>query len=250
MSMIKFSFRGRLCGLLLLVSVCIGSTFFLGGEAAQASSFTIAEDAFSISNGPGYCFAMSAFARWYYLTRQGEPSLRRALDHRTQQRIARQLQDFYSKNLVSAQAEFCNHYQGKERESFSMLAAGLASGEPRIVLLMNRADRGPILHAVLAYEWVPEKQVLKVYDPNYSNEERLIDLETGRYTSLDITYNAICFPEVLNNHQELVRKMETLYASLGQRKRNTAGGSWRGEQTAIARGPVLKPETYSRGQAR
>ena len=76
---------------------------------------------------------------------------------------------------------------------------------------MNKGPHGAVLHAVLAYEWLPEQNVIKVYDPNYSKEERFIDLEKRRYTSLDITYNSICFPEVLNSHQGLVKRMEKLY---------------------------------------
>jgi hypothetical protein len=246
--MLKFSRGGRLFGLVSLILVCIVAALALAAGRAQASSFCITDDAFAISNGPGYCFAMAAFSRWYYLTHQGEPPLRKALDKRAQQRVAKQLQEFYSQNLVTVQADFCNQYHGKHGESFNMLVAGLASGEPRLVLLMSRGDRGPILHAVLAYEWVPERQALKIYDPNYSSEERVIDLHKGLYTSLDITYNAICFPEVLNNYDSLVKKMESLYASVAPRRRTAAVEAWRG----VAAGPDgrrLKPEAYSPRQA-
>jgi hypothetical protein len=235
--------------LVLLVIVWVCSILAVVADKAQASSFSIEEDAFSISNGPGYCFAMAAFSRWYFLTHQGELPLRRALDKRTQQNVARQLQEFYSKNLVSIQAEFCNQYHGRHGESFNMLAAGLASGEPRIVLLMNRGERGAILHAVLAYDWVPEQHLLKVYDPNYNKEERMIDLETGQYTSLDITYNAICFPEVLNNYVPLVKKMQNLYASVAPRRRTASEDSWRGTASGLG-GPRSKPEAYARRTAR
>ena len=79
------------------------------------------------------------------------------------------------------------------------------------MLLMNKTKSGPVLHAVLAYNWVPELRFLRIYDPNYNGQERVIDLERGEYTSLDITYHAICFPEVFNKHGGLVSKMESLY---------------------------------------
>ena len=50
------------------------------------------------------------------------------------------------------------------------------------------------------------------------NEERYIDLERKEYESLDITYNAICFPEVLHNHSGLVTRMERLYRTYVMRK--------------------------------
>jgi hypothetical protein len=247
--MLKFSRGGRLFGLVSLLLVWVVATLAVVADRAQASSFCIADDAFAISNGPGYCFAMAAFSRWYYLTHQGEPPLRKVLDKKAQQHVARQLQEFYSKNLVSLQADFCNQYHGKHGESFNMLVAGLASGEPRLVLLMSRGDRGPILHAVLAYEWVPERHALKVYDPNYSKQERVIDLDKGLYTSLDITYNAICFPEVLNNHDSLVKKMESLYTSVAPRRRTAAAEAWRGGASGVD-GRALKAEAYSRRQTR
>lgn len=155
---------------------------------------------------------MAAYSRWYYLTRQGEPPLRQACDARGQQRIAKELQDFYSKNLVKIQAEYCNKHYLKQAESFRTMLAGLLAGEPQIVLLMNKGSRGTVLHAVLAYGWIPEQKSLKIYDPNYTKQERYINLEIGKYKSLDITYSAICFPEVLQRNDALVRKMENLYA--------------------------------------
>ncbi len=109
---------------------------------------------------------------------------------------------------------------------------GLLSGEPQIVLLMNKGSKGAVLHAVLAYEWLPERNMLKVYDPNYTREERFIDLDKKSYTSLDITYDAICFPEVLNAHPALVRRMEYLY----NRYATTTG------DRRLA-GPVSRPTT-------
>jgi hypothetical protein len=181
-----------------------------GWEDAQAH-FALQKDAFNISNAPGYCFAMAAFSRWYYLSNPGGPCLREVLDSKRQQAIAKQLQRFYSKHLVGIQANYCNRYHGNQNESFQRFVTGLTLGEPRLVLLMNRNSRGVVLHAVLAYEWIPEQQMLKVYDPNYPDEERLIDLERREYTSLDITYHAICFPEVLHAHEGLVKKMKALY---------------------------------------
>jgi len=248
MSMEKF-FRGRLFVLVLLCFVGIFSALVLVGSPAQADAFSVAEDAFSISNGPGYCFAMAAFSRWYYLARQGEPPLRKAFDKRTQQGIARQLQEFYSQNLITLQADYCNQHNANQALSFNTFTAGLVSGDPRIVLLMNRGDTGAILHAVLAYEWVPERRAVKVYDPNYINEERSIDIDSGKYTSLDITYNAICFPEVLNNHEALVKKMQSLYASANPRRRTASAQGFRGPVAGIG-DPRSKAETNRRGDTR
>ncbi|MCX5862373.1 MAG: hypothetical protein WCG29_06160 [Desulfomonile sp.] len=193
----------------LIMPVLILSLFV--PHAGVQAAFRIHEDAFSISNSPGYCFAMVAFSRWYYLTRHETPPLRRVIAGQAQQKIARELQEFYSQNLIKIQADYCNRNHSEPSESFRAFIIGLVSGEPRIVLLMNKGPHGAVLHAVLAYEWLPEQNVIKVYDPNYSKEERFIDLEKRRYTSLDITYNSICFPEVLNSHQGLVKRMEKLY---------------------------------------
>jgi len=195
--------------------LCSGLVIGLGVANSDAdASFRIKEDSFSISNAPGYCFAMVAFARWYYLSRQGQPSLRKVLSPAAQLRIARELQEFYSQNLIKLQADYCNVHHANPSESFRRFLLGLLSGEPQIVLLMNRGSSGgaAVLHAVLAYEWLPERNVVKVYDPNYTRDERFIDLDKKWYTSLDITYNAICFPEVLNAHPALVRRMEYLYS--------------------------------------
>lgn len=186
--------------------------------AGAQTEFSLDEDAFSISNAPGYCFAMSAFARWYYLEHRGDPPLRRVMDKKVQERVARELQGYYSKNLIQIQAEYCNRYHGNQSESFQRCVAGLLSGEPRIVLLMNKGSRGAVLHAVLAYEWIPEQSILKVYDPNYPGTERFIDLDRQEYTSLDITYHAICFPEVLHNHAGLIKKMKSLAATYVERR--------------------------------
>ncbi len=194
------------------------------GTAGNAAAFDVRRDSFSISNSPGWCFAMAAYSRWYYLVRQGEPPLRQACDPRGQQRIAKELQDFYSKNLVKIQAEYCNKHYINQAESFRHMLVGLLGGEPQIVLLMNKNSRGTVLHAVLAYEWIPEQKSLKIYDPNYNSQERYINLEIGKYTSLDITYHAICFPEVLQHNQALVRKMENLYAMHVNRKELAARG--------------------------
>lgn len=214
--------RRSLCGLLPAV---VGFAAVLAGlvsgvAPAEANrDFAVRDDAFSISNAPGYCFAMAAFSRWYYLTRdQGQPPLRKALAPDTQQRIASELQQFYSTNLVTIQANYCNAYHDDPSESVRQFLGGLAKGEPRLVLLMNKSGRGAILHAVLAYEWVPEHNLVKIYDPNYTNEERVIDLDKKRYTSLDVHYSAICFPEVLNDHAGLLRKMEALYDTYVARK--------------------------------
>jgi len=195
------------------------------------AEFNIERDAFSISNAPGWCFAMAAFSRWYYINHQGEPPLREALNAREQQRIAKELQDFYSKNLIKLQADYCNRYHGNQAIPFGRLVAGLMAGEPQLILLMNKGPRGAILHAVLAYEWIPEQKTLKIYDPNYSQEERFVSLEEGTYTSLDITYHAICFPDVLHYHRGLLTKMEALY-TYGITRRAVAS----------ARGPVARPQ--------
>lgn len=194
------------------------------------AAFNLRDDAFSISNAPGWCFAMAAFARWYYLTRQDAPPLRYTLNKGSQRRIAKDLQGFYSRHLVKIQADYCNQREEHRHASFRRFIAGLAAGEPRIVLLMSRSPKGIVLHAVLAYAWIPDQQTIKVYDPNYCNEERFIDLERKHYTSLDITYNAFCFPEVLHELPALVKKMETLYATCA-----THSGK------AQARGPVANP---------
>ncbi|MBI5251854.1 MAG: hypothetical protein HY912_20370 [Desulfomonile tiedjei] len=216
------------------------------GVSRGDTPFNVCRDTFAISNAPGYCFAIAAFSRWYFLNHQGEPSLRQVVDKKTQQQIAKDLQAFYSKNLVGIQADYCNRYHGKQNESFKRLVAGLAVGEPRIVLLMNKGPRSVVLHAVLAYEWLPEPNKLKIYDPNYLNQERLLDLKKGAYSSLDITYNAICFPEVLNDHQELVKKMQVLYAQHVESKLARQDVSWRKAAATPADGP-LKREGYTRG---
>jgi hypothetical protein len=231
------------------VSLALVGLFLFAGTAQARSSFCVNDDAFSISNAPGYCFAMAAFSRWYYLSHQAEPPLRKILDKRGQQNIARELQEFYSKNLVSLQAAYCNKYHGNQAESFQRFIAGLSTGEPRIVLLMNKGPRGAVLHAVLAYEWFPEQHVLKIYDPNYCNEERFLDLERQEYTSLDITYNSICFPEVLNNHHALVRKMESLYAFHVEPRVAALVRTWRKAAFNPSQ-PVLKGEGYAGGPAR
>lgn len=210
-----------MCGLLPAVvgfAAVLAGLVVVTGAAEANRDFTVREDAFSISNAPGYCFAMAAFSRWYYLTREGRPPLRKALSPDVQQRIASELQRFYSTNLVTIQANYCNACHDDPRESIQQFLAGLSKGEPRLVLLMNKSGRGAILHAVLAYEWVPEQNVVKIYDPNYTNQERIIDLDQRRYTSLDVHYSAICFPEVLNDHTGLVRKMEALYDAYVERK--------------------------------
>jgi hypothetical protein len=204
-------------GLILALSV------FWCTPVSADGAFCVKEDAFSISNAPGYCFAMSAFARWYFLEHQGAAPLRKHLDKKVQERIARELQTYYSKNLIHIQAEYCNRYHGNQTESFQRCVAGLATGEPRIVLLMNKGARGAVLHAVLAYEWVPDQSLLKVYDPNYPTSERFLDLERQEYTSLDITYHAICFPEVLHHHAGLIGKMQALFTTLVEKK--VAGNS-------------------------
>ena len=200
-----------------LVHVSVGMSFVVAGlllvvgiKPAEAS-FKVSKDGFSISNAPGYCFAMAAFSRWYYLNCAGYPPLRAAVPSPIQNRIARELQSFYSAHLVGIQAEYCNRYSSDQTESFRRFVLSLMMGEPRIVLLMNKSKRGAVLHAVLAWDWIPERNIVRVYDPNYCDEERYIDLNAKQYTSLDITYSAICFPEVLDDHKALVRKMEALY---------------------------------------
>jgi hypothetical protein len=219
---------------------------FSGGISRANNAFDVCKDTFAISNAPGYCFAMTAFSRWYFLTHKAESSLRQVVDKKTQQQIAKDLQVFYSKNLVGVQADYCNRYHGNQTESFRSLVAGLVTGEPRIVLLMNKGLRGVVLHAVLAYEWLPEPNKLKIYDPNYVNQVRLLDLNKGSYTSLDITYHAICFPDVLNDHVELVRKMQGLYAQHVEPKLARQGVSWRKAAATPSERP-LKSEGHSRG---
>lgn len=213
--------RHVLCGgfwRFVALALIFATPLFWCPAVSAEGTFCLNEDAFSISNAPGYCFAMSAFARWYYLMHQGDPPLRKLLDKRVQERIARELQAYYSKNLIQVQAEYCNRTHGNQSESFQRCVAGLVTGDPRIVLLMNKGPRGAVLHAVLAYEWMADQSLLKVYDPNYPNKERFIDLERQEYTSLDITYHAICFPEVLHNHDGLIHKMQTLYTAYAQKK--------------------------------
>ena len=244
----KLVFRGRgLTGGLSILVVAASLLIIGGGNAA--ADFNIAEDAFCISNAPGYCFAMAAFARWYYLNRAEDPPLRKVLDKKTQTHIARQLQEFYAKNLITLQADYCNAHQSDQTESFKRLATALTNGEPRIVLLMNKGKSGPVLHAVLAYAWVPELKVLKIYDPNYNNRERIIDLERGEYTSLDITYHAICFPEVLQDHNGLVRKMESLHDFYLENRLAASPVPWRRAASTPADRP-LETERYSRGPTR
>jgi hypothetical protein len=243
----RFTF-GRLpvLGLACVLVVC---SFQVAAEKQASAAFNIASDAFAISNAPGYCFAMAAFSKWYYLGHPGQPPLRRTLSPRAQEEIARQLQEYYSRHMISMQADYCNQYHENQAESFQRFVTALALGEPRIVLLMNKGKRGPVLHAVLAYEWSPEQEVIRVYDPNYSNAERVIDMEQGNYTSLDITYHAICFPEVLDANSGLVKKMESLYRVYVQSPTNIAWA--RGWQEPAA-GPVRgsKPERNPRGPTR
>lgn len=212
------------------------------------ASFAVGKDAFCISNAPGWCFAMAAFSRWYYLNFQGQPPLRSVLDSKAQQRVAKELQAYYSRNLISLQADYCNRYHGNNNDSFRRLVVGLVSGEPRIVLLMNKGPRGTVLHAVLAYAWYPREKMLKVYDPNYSSEERFIDLERNEYTSLDITYNAICFPEVLQTHKGLIRKMENLlaYQVRQQQSAEAQRAAERNERGSLRRTVRLESERNSR----
>lgn len=203
--------RGRSFGFTAGILVMVWMVL-VGMPGMGQASFSVQEDGFSISNSPGYCFAMVAFSRWYYLSRESKPPLRKAIAGRAQQKIARELQEFYSRNLIRTQADYCNKHHVNPSESFKQCLIGLISGDPRIVLLMNKGTQGAVLHAVLAYEWIPDQNLLKVYDPNYPHKERFIDLEKRQYSSLDITYNSICFPEVLNNNGVLVKRMERLYA--------------------------------------
>ncbi len=244
----EFVLRGRprLSGLSVLVVVA--SLLLVGANGAYAD-FNIAEDSFCISNAPGYCFAMAAFSRWYYLNRPEDLPLRKALDKKSQTQIARQLQEFYAKNLIKLQADYCSANQSDQSESFKRFATALTMGEPRVVLLMNRGKSGPVLHAVLAYAWVPELKLLKIYDPNYNGTERTLDLERGNYTSLDITYHAICFPEVFNNNAGLARKMEGLYNSQLEKRMATAPIPWR-RAASTASDQRSKAERYSRGPTR
>ncbi|MFH1113277.1 MAG: hypothetical protein V1792_05100 [Pseudomonadota bacterium] len=200
--------------------VAVAAFTALAGPNSAYASFDVRKDAFSISNAPGWCFAMAAFSRWYYLTRRDEAPLRRVLDKRVQQRIASELQSFYSRNLIKLQADYCNQYIQNQSVWFRRFVTALVCGEPRMVLLMNKGPRGAVLHAVLAYAWVPERDLIKIYDPNYSDGERIIDLAKKEYTSLDITYNAICFPEVFHDHAGLVHKMRQLHESFAARKTN------------------------------
>ncbi len=240
--------RGRPCFCGLSVLVVVVSHLVLGINSASAD-FNVSEDSFCISNAPGYCFAMAAFSRWYYLNRSEDQPLRKALDKKVQTQIARQLQEFYAKNLIKIQADYCSANQSDQTESFKHLATALTMGEPRIVLLMNKTRSGPVLHAVLAYNWVPELQLLKIYDPNYNGQERVIDLERGEYTSLDITYHAICFPEVFHNHGGLVSKMENLYQAYLEKRMATAPIPWR-RAASTAADRASKTERYSRGPTR
>ncbi len=216
------------------LSLIVGFLLCVQWTGSANAYFNVGRDTFTISNSPGYCFAMAAFSRWYYLVHHGEPPLRAVLDKNAQQRLARELQQFYSKNLINIQADYCNRYHSNQGESFKQFLSGLMIGDPRLVLLMNKGKQGIVLHAVLAYEWMPENNVIKVYDPNYINAERFIDLEQRQYRSLDISYNEICFPEVLDDHSVLVAKMEKLYDTYiakhqlirnSRSRRAAAGGS-------------------------
>lgn len=122
----------------------------------------------------------------------------------------------------------------------------MVSGNPSIVLLMNKGPRGVVLHAVLAYEWVPEKNLIKIYDPNYLNRERHIDLSKSTYTSLDITYHAICFPDVLNDHPDLTKKITTLYAQLVESRLARNPAAWR-KAAATPSDGASKREGHARG---
>ncbi len=227
-SIMKGFFGLKRVFLYTFLAMFLGCNPFCLSDSAQAS-FDIQQDAFTISNAPGYCFAMAAFARWYYLNKPDGMPLRKMLDEKKQTKIANKLQEFYSKHLVKIQADFCNRYNGNNSEPFRRLVSGLTAGEPRIVLLMNKGDRGAVLHAVLAFSWLPEKNLLKVYDPNYTSEERYIDLGSSGYTSLDITYQAICFPEVLEYNEGLTKKIQYLYSAFASTK-------------PAGIGPVAKPE--------
>ncbi|MBI4963595.1 MAG: hypothetical protein HY913_09990 [Desulfomonile tiedjei] len=223
-------FSGRLSRFAVCAFLVAG-LLLIPGTGNASASFCVGDDGFSISNAPGYCFAMTAFSRWYYLRHQGEPSLRKVVDKKVQERIAREIQQYYSKNLINIQADYCNRFHGNQTDSFQRFLAGVVAGEPQIVLLMNKGARGAVLHAVLAYEWVPEQNILKIYDPNYTNGERFIDLDRREYTSLDVTYSAICFPTVLHHHPGLVKKMEALYSfhvarKLAARSAAAAASQW------------------------
>ncbi len=203
------------CARVLTLAVCVCSFSIVpaGSDPGLARPpFSVAKNGFSISNSPGYCFAIAAFSKWYYLANPEGPPLRKVFSSSVQERIAKELQAFYSKNLVSLQADYCNKCSRDPGDSFRRFVVGLTTGEPRMVLLMNRSPRGVVLHAILAYEWLPEEKVLKVYDPNYGEQERLLDMAGRQYKSLDITYKAICFPEVLDGNEALTKRMELLYA--------------------------------------
>jgi len=196
--------------LVWLVLVAVSGSLLAPGRVGAATDFSVRNDTFSISNAPGYCFAMAAFSRWYYLTKKSDLPLRKVFSAESQRAIAKELQKFYSERLVGIQAGYCNAHHADQTESFQRFIMGLMSGEPRLVLLMRKGIRGATLHAVLAYGWIAERNMLKVYDPNYRNEERLIDLSRRQYTSLDVTYHAICFPEGLQDHEALTQRMEAL----------------------------------------
>ena len=67
------------------------AALLLQGFLSTADAFDVKQDAFSISNSPGWCFAMTAYSRWYYLVRQDDPPLRQACDARDQQRICKEI---------------------------------------------------------------------------------------------------------------------------------------------------------------
>jgi hypothetical protein len=172
---------------------------------------------------------MAAFSRWYYLNNNGAPKLGRLINKRTQRSIARELQRFYSKNLIGLQADYCNRHHYDQSESFRRFIVGLTIGEPRIVLLMNKGKQGAVLHAVLAHEWIPDRNWLKVYDPNYPGRDRILSLDRKEYTSLDITYNEICFPEALEKNQALLTKMRNLFGlyCVPRTASSNRGARWR-----------------------
>ena len=142
--------RGR-AAVCVVVLVLVACASLVSPTDRCYAAFNLREDAFSISNAPGWCFAMAAFSRWYYLTRHDVPPLRYMLNKSSQRRIAKELQRFYSRNLVKIQADYCNQGPEYRRASFRRFLEGLIAGEPRIVLLMSRTHKGIVLHAVLAY---------------------------------------------------------------------------------------------------
>ena len=102
----------------LLVLVATSGSVLTPGPVEATGDFSVKNDSFSISNEPGYCFAMAAFSRWYYLTKTDDLPLRKAFPPASQRAIAKELQKFYSESLVGLQADYCNTHQANQTGTY------------------------------------------------------------------------------------------------------------------------------------